>query len=432
MHVYDTGTGWRWIAEAKTWGYFVEVAELNAGAVAPEQLAAGDVIRLVGRVTEGEQSVHTVFELDILSETSAIARYAKPDEGFLLGPAVIPIAYTVTETSKATLAYGNGDPDFSGELTLDFVFKATGSFAGIAREEAVEYGFAGLYAIQLKNPDHAAATWKILSPNNCYNVGGGWRWLVESELWVYEAPQPLPASMAFVEGGSLATSNELNGTGVHTFYIGRYEVTWGEWQVVRRWAADNFYDIENRGDGCADDHPVHSVSWFDVLKWCNARSEMEGLTPVYTLNGETYQRTEPNHTAIVQNLSANGYRLPLEAEWEFAARGGLQSNGYSYAGSNFLNDVGWFWDNSSGAACNLSSGQGTWPVGQKTPNELGLHDMSGNVLEWCWDQMGPFRHVRGGYWLSFSETCTVSFRDNYYPDTRYHFFGFRLAQTYSP
>jgi hypothetical protein len=99
--------------------------------------------------------------------------------------------------------------------------------------------------------------------------------------------------MVSVMGGTLAMS--MGTQTVSTFYIGRYEVTWGEWQEVRTWAAANGYDIGSRGAGCAEDHPVHSVAWFDVVKWCNAKSEMEGLTPVYSVSGATYRTGEPTH-----------------------------------------------------------------------------------------------------------------------------------------
>jgi formylglycine-generating enzyme required for sulfatase activity len=198
---------------------------------------------------------------------------------------------------------------------------------------------------------------------------------------------------ATVEGGTLTTSNELDGTAVATFDIDEAELTWAEWQEVRAYAITVGYDIGNSGQGCAPDHPVHSVSWFDAVKWCNARSEMEGLQPVYTVDGSVYRRGE---TYPEWDTTANGYRLPTEAEWEFAARGGNASTDTTYAGSNTATEVGWISDNSAGATCDLDSGKGTWPIFQKGLNELGLADMTGNVAEWCWRQLGEVYPYRGG------------------------------------
>ncbi|MCC5841498.1 MAG: SUMF1/EgtB/PvdO family nonheme iron enzyme [Opitutales bacterium] len=249
-------------------------------------------------------------------------------------------------------------------------------------------------------------------------------------LRVGETAPSAPGDMVLVEGGTLAMS--MGTVTVDSFYMGIYEVTWGEWKAVRAWGEANGYGWYEGYDGvpggCADDHPVYNINWFDALKWSNAKSEMEGLTPVYTVDGAIY-RTGERSSGISQNLSADGYRLPLEAEWEFAARGGNQTHGYTYAGSNDLNAVGWFNGNSGGAACDLWEGLGTWPVGQKLPNELGLHDMSGNVAEWCWD--GDFfdRRLRGGSWRSSAFNATVSNHSLNRPDRRWPDLGFRLVRT---
>lgn len=185
---------------------------------------------------------------------------------------------------------------------------------------------------------------------------------------------------------------------VRSFEIGKYEVTWGEWQKVRDWAVSNGYDLANVGNAPTDQHPVTGVSWFDVLKWCNAKSEMEfGLTPIYQFNGKVFKSGEPetnNISSVRMKSGAKGYRLPTAQEWGWAAVGGKKSKGYNFAGSNNPDDVGFF-------SC------GRMPVGQKKPNELGLFDMSGNVAEWCWDG-DQTRAIRGGSFAHLSKWWPLS------------------------
>jgi len=146
------------------------------------------------------------------------------------------------------------------------------------------------------------------------------------------------------------------------FYIAKYVMTFEEYDrfcndTLSRRPADRW----GRGN-----QPLISVNWIEVVHYCNWLSEKAGLTPCYSGKGKF----------TVCDFSANGYRLPTEAEWEYAARGGQKSLGLIYAGSNNPDEVAWFADNSSDQV---------HPVGQKLPNELGLYDMSGNIYEWCWD-----------------------------------------------
>ena len=244
------------------------------------------------------------------------------------------------------------------------------------------------------------------------------------EMPVYTAPVVVPAGFVLVAAGALPSSSDMGAQNVAAFYMAQTETTWGQWQTVRAWAVAHGYDLANVGAGNGDSFPVTNVSWYQIVKWCNARSEMEGLTPVYTVNGSIYRTGD---SAPDVNANANGYRLPGEAEWEFAARGGVNTNGYDYSGSNDPDSVAWH---------NGNSGYTTHSVATKQANELGLSDMSGNVWEWCYDWTpgyeGSFRVYRGGGWGNYAHHCRVDFRNSFYPSHSDYNFGFRVARSSVP
>jgi formylglycine-generating enzyme len=283
-----------------------------------------------------------------------------------------------------------------------------------------------------------------------------------------------PAGMALIPGGSFTMGNYLfinnvtndnditdaNPTNVTvtSFYMEVNEVSYSQWTNVYAYATNHGYNFVNAGFGKAGNHPVQSVDWFDCVKWSNARSQEAGLTPVYYKDaGFTQVFTNgDNGTVVYHNLAANGYRLPTEAEWEKASRGGLTGNrfpwGNTISGSqanyfgitnNFSYDLGPNGYNSIGSVGGISPA--TSPVGSFAPNGYGLFDMTGNVYEWCWDWYGtPYaqpttnnptgaaasnlRVARGGSWGNSAEHPRCAYRfglEPYAIDTR---IGFRCVR----
>lgn len=252
-----------------------------------------------------------------------------------------------------------------------------------------------------------------------------------------------PGRMIAVSGGSLPAVGPIPAVEAATFLLGRYEVTWGVWRQVRDWAAGHGYDLAAVGTGCADDHPVRGVSWFDAVKWCNARTEWENvllgrtLAPAYRISGSVYRSGEPANAAeVVCDPGTSGYRLPDHAERLYAARGGSASTGQPYPGGSDPLLLGWHAANANAAAapCDLSGGRGTQPAGFLQANELGFHDLAGNVAEWTGDSPEgiPAQRARaGGDWDSPASALLLSAQSGSVPTGRSNRIGLRLARSVS-
>ncbi len=249
--------------------------------------------------------------------------------------------------------------------------------------------------------------------------------------------------LVFIKGGNFTNQKlELHHSNltIADFYLGQYEVTQKEWVEVMGTNPSRFK---------LAGHPVEMISWYDAVVYCNKRSLKEALDPFYQIDSLHLDEVNISEYDSIKwtvkvHPEANGYRLPTELEWVYAASGGPSSKSFTFSGGNSVDAVAWYWknsgDNPQGGYWNYDAMEAnncsTHKIGSKAPNELGLYDMSGNVYELCQDwyeeedfPAGESRVIRGGSWAAVELTCQLAFRHFFIPNSKSGDVGLRVCRS---
>ena len=283
---------------------------------------------------------------------------------------------------------------------------------------------------------------------------------------------PPPPGTVLVAAGSFQMGDDIDGEAdapvqtvdVSPFYMDTNLVSYAVWEPVYQWGESNGFSFDSDATTLGSNYPAQTVDWYDAARWCNARSLMAKLPPVYYTDAALTQVFTNGDVPVYANWTNAGYRLPTEAEWEKAARAGLVGDRFPWGNTISESQANYYGDPLSGSfgygydlgpvGPNAEFDQGSFlngyssPVGYFAPNGFGLYDMAGNVFEWCWDWYGPYpggtqtdphgpstgsyRVMRGGSWAHFAYECRCAYRGDEAPDFADDDIGFRTVLPRNP
>jgi formylglycine-generating enzyme len=391
--------------------------------------------------------------------------------GDVTGTQSATVVSTVGGVTSANVAIGaNAANAATSTNTASTIVKrdASGNFAaGTITATSLNGAFSGNGSALTAIPLTALQTLPLTNGQGGVTLNGNFAGSGAGLTGVTAASLAIPPGMALIPAGAFLMGDSLDGetdaipvisVTVSAFYMDVNLVSLSQWQSVYYWATSAGYSFDDAGAGKAANNPVQTVNWYDTVKWSNARSQQAGLIPVYyTDTNLTQVYTNGDVDAVYANWTANGYRLPTEAEWEKAARGGLSGLRFPWGNvitenlANYIGDTSAYsYDlgpNGNSTASQTGGEPYTTPVGYFAPNDYGLYDMAGNVHEWCWDwygtpyaggsdphgpasddEAGDGRVLRGGRWQDDASICHCAARWSMIPSDSPSFYGFRCVR----
>lgn len=426
---------------------------LLADAEATAATVSNDNAKWTFDITATDESANGIYTVAAIDEAGREeAEQITIDNFDFTAPKIVKVTNAVYSSDLSVIILNWTEPGDSDYDHVDISFTSNDGTSDSTASQVVSVT-KGTANKTFRSIDGAKAyyTYTFITYDELGNKGSDYTYKVSVNTTVSNIPE------GFVEvSGTRITGNETWTPSSNVFVSGRsltipdlwvsdHEVTRGEYKAIMETDPSYASAYDKNGNKLTGDavlnNPVNYVSWYDALVYCNRLSIKEGLTPCYTISNSTAPDTwgsvptsnDSTWNAATCNFEADGYRLPTEAEWEWLARGG---ENYTYAGSDTVGDVAWYTGNTNNT--------GSREVKTKNANAYGLYDMSGNVLEWCWDRYsssissstgasgassGITRVLRGGSWFDSANYCEVTYSGSYHPFARNKSHGFRVVRS---